>query len=121
MKNALIILSLIVSSISAFGAEKYVCNKYDRRTDKIEQSTVVLTPMQNGRIEEGVPMKYRLELYEGASTSPKMDVEGVVLSEDVSFAFEANDKKTSFHIYLDEMNESSLSLNSKKSGDYICR
>jgi hypothetical protein len=121
MKNALVILSVLVSSISAFGAEKYVCNKYSRRTDKIQQSTVVLTPMQNGKIKEGVPMKYRLELYEGADTSPKMEAEGVVLTEDVSFAFEANDKKTSFHIYLDEMNGSSLWLNSKNSGDYICR
>jgi len=39
----------------------------------------------------------------------------------VSWGFTSKDGKIGFHIYLDEMNESGLTIEGKARGDYICR
>jgi hypothetical protein len=117
------ILALMVScvlSASAFAGEKLVCNEYSRRTSKLLQTTVVLTPMKEGEIREGQKFPYRLERFVGAEVMANLEVEGTVLTEDVSFEFTSKDKKLSFHVYMDEMNESGLTLEGKTSS-YICR
>ncbi|MBX9767650.1 MAG: hypothetical protein K2X47_10300, partial [Bdellovibrionales bacterium] len=114
---------IFLSSISAFAApaEKYVCTEYNRSNNALKQNTVVLTPVQKGSIKENIPFGYRLEVYQGAKVVSELEVIGTVLTEDVSFEFTSVDKKVSFYIFLDEMNESGLKISGRKAGDYICR
>lgn len=122
MKLSLItILTVCGTALSAFSAEKYVCVSYNRANDRLSQETIVLTPKLSGEVVEGVPAPYSLELFKGAKVSSLLEVDGVVNTEDVSFDFISNDKKVSFDIFLDEMNESSLTIDGKDHGSFICR
>lgn len=116
-----IAIAVLTSATALASAEKYVCTEYSRSNDTLKQATVVLTPVQKGNIKERVPFGYRLELYRGAKVVSEMETIGTVLTEDVSWEFTSVDKKVSFYIYLDEMNESGLKLSGRKAGDFICR
>ncbi len=121
MKTTILCLASLLS-FSAFGAEKYVCNQYNRENEKILQTTAVLTPAQEGEVQEGVPHPYRLALFNGANAVEELESEGVVMLEDVMFEFKSTDaKKARFMLYLDEMEESSLSIAGEEKGDFICR
>lgn len=118
-----LMLSLIVSSVlsaNALAAEKLVCSEYSRRTSKLLQTTVVLVPSKDGELREGQKFPYRLELYKGAEVVADLEIDGAVLTEDVSFEFTSKDKKVRFHVYMDEMNESGLTVDGKTTS-YICR
>ena len=79
---------------------------------------VVLQPAEDFTRENG---KYLLEVYEGAKESPVATIEGAVESEDVMFFFNSTDGKTNLTIYMDELSESSLTLNDSDKGSFICR
>ena len=116
-------LALMVSSVfsaSAFAGEKLVCNEYSRRTSKLLQSTVVLTPLKDGVLREGEKFPYRLERFAGAAVMAELEIDGSVVTEDVSLEFTSKDKKVRFHVYMDEMNESGLTLQGKTTS-YVCR
>lgn len=118
------LLALALSSLfslSSFAVEKYVCVEYDRGTGKLKQQTVVLTSLDKTPLKEGRPGKFLLELYQGAGTVEAISTEGRADLEDVQLNFESVNKKVNFTIFLDELNESSLSINGKDAGDFICR
>ncbi len=122
MKVNLIYVAIFCAmTVPALAAEKFVCTEYNRTTQKLGQKTVVLSPLIQGEVIEGVPASYRLELFEGANVTAEFEVDGVVNTEDVSFDFSSNDLKVTFGIFLDELNESSLEVNGKDLGSYICR
>lgn len=113
-------LGFFASGIASAG-EKYVCVEFDRATGDLKNSTVVLQQTGRGEIREGKPMGFSLEKFIGAEIVQDLGVQGTVLTEDVSFLFKSADQKVKFHIYLDEMDQSSLTVNGAARGDYICR
>lgn len=120
MKKTIFAVLLFTSSMAFADGVKYVCTKYDRATDKLENMTVVLQQTGAGELEEGAPMEFYLEVYEGLSYAPEYSAKGTVETEDVMFDFESKDGKITFHIYLDEMEESSLYINGMDLGDFVC-
>jgi hypothetical protein len=119
MKTTLTIALLLISN-QAFSGEKYVCQEIDYDADQYKQRTVVLTQLNDKKIEENVAAPFMLELYEAVDVTPDLVVKGDVLTEDVMFAFESKDKSVRFQIYLDELDESTLTLKGIDSS-YICR
>lgn len=120
MKHIVSAALLFAVSTPAFAAPKLVCSEYNRSTQRLGQTTVVLEPASRGRIEEGTPFAYELQIYQGASVMPEETVEGTVVSEDVMFDFTAKEGATTFRVYMDEMNESFLTVNGKTTY-FICR
>lgn len=121
MKKMILTALTLVSTAALADAQKYVCNEYDRATDALKQTTLVVMQTGEGTLIEGESMPFVLEMYKGANVIPDLTVDGVVLTEDVMFNFESNDKTVQFHLYLDEMNESSLTIEGKDVGSFICR
>jgi hypothetical protein len=122
MKNLSILLALLASS-SALAGEKYVCNEYDPTTEQLLQTTVVLTQKGDEPIVEGKSVKFSLELFRGSSTEAEVSVAGKARTNDVKFVFTSDNRKVSFSMYLDEANQSSLSLSSRSSDStiFVCR
>lgn len=102
-------------------AARWVCNEYDRADEKLKQRTVVLAQTDTQGLVEGSALAFSLEMYEGAGVSPKLSVDGKVEHEDVMVDFQSDDGKVGFNLYLDEMNESSLTLDGEDAGDFVCR
>ncbi len=104
-----------------FAAEKYVCTEFDVNTKKLMQNTIVLTPKGDGKLEEGKPFGYYLESFTGASNTSTWSVEGAVKTEDVMFNFVSKDLNTTVRLYMDELDQTVLSVKGKKYASYICR
>lgn len=119
--KAFLIATLMLGSLSALAHEKYVCQEYNFTSGALKNSTVVLTQTGPGELTEGKKMKFSFELFKKNSLLSELEAEGTVETEDVSFLFTSNDKKISFHIYLDEMNQSSLTVNKIDKGMFLCR
>lgn len=125
------ILLLSILTLSAFAEEKFICQEYDRETEKLLNRTVVLTPRGEATEKlndegeyEAMQIPYSFELYEGIEFFPEISAKGTVLTEDVYFSFTSNDEKVGFSMYLDELEESGLSLISdsgEENADFICR
>jgi hypothetical protein len=98
-----------------------VCSDYDRKTDALLQRTAVLTKTDKTPLEEGKKVPFALEIIEGARTFADETIAGTVQIEDVSFVFTSKDERTVFHHFMDEINESGLSIDDKDRGDFICR
>ena len=122
--KSVLALSIALWSLAAptvaVAAEKYVCSRFDRTTGRLLQNTVALHPLESGDVIEGVPLKYAFELYDGPSVTPSLRVEGTVVTEDVIFRFTSYDGKVRFNIFLEELNESNLTLDGDDGGGYVC-
>jgi len=119
-KTAMILV--LCSQGVAFAGDRLVCNEYSRTTQNLKQTTVVLSPLNDGAsVSDGDTEAYQLEIFKGISEVPELSVPGIVSQEDVVFEFVSKDKKTEFTVYLDEMTESSLTVKGKQIGNYICR
>lgn len=104
----------------------FVCRDYSRTTGLDGSSTVVLTQTQKGKVSDGGPARaFRLDFYrQGDPRSDHMPTwkkSGHVSLEDVSMFFVSDDKNVSFNIYLDELDESTLTLKGASKRDYHCR
>lgn len=98
------------------------CTDYDRESNKLGQKTVVLTQTDGKGLVEGQELAFMMETYAGAQTfTDNGEVLGVVLTEDVQVQFSSEDGAVKFGIFLDEMNESSLTLDGSTKSDFICR
>ena len=113
------------AGVGNFG--KYVCQEYDRTTEKLLQKTVVLVQAGQAvdKLDENghyiaMEAPYLLEVYEGINFFPIHSVRGTVISEDVNFHFTSEDGTIGFSMYLDEMEESGLSVNNQQSY-YSCK
>lgn len=100
---------------------RWVCNEYDRDSNKLKQRTVILSQTDDQGLVEGSALAFAFELYEGSDIGDSMAVEGKVEHEDVNVNFTSADGKVTFGIFLDEMNESSLTIEGEQGGDYVCR
>jgi hypothetical protein len=98
-----------------------VCSAYDRATQKLKTQTVVLTKKSPGKVLEGKPAAFELALFEGLSPLEERSAEGTVELDDVQLTFSAADGKVGFTTFLDELSESTLTLDKKEAGDFSCR
>ena len=74
------------------------------------------------RLIEGQQLSFMMETFTGAQTfTDNGEVLGMVLTEDVQVHFTSEDGAVKFGIFLDEMNESSLTLDGSTKSDFICR
>lgn len=99
---------------------RWVCREYDRGTQAAKQRTVVIEQTDDQGLTEGKKLGFSIDLYKGAENYPELSAKGIAQTEDVSFNFKSSDGKVGFNIYLDEMNESGLTLNGQDSGDFVC-
>lgn len=99
----------------------YVCADYDRSSDKVGETTVVLSNRGEGEVSEGRPHPFAIDIYAGAETWNPRSAEGTVETEDVYWAFTSSDRKIGFNMYLDEMTESELTIDGHGRGDFVCR
>jgi hypothetical protein len=104
---------VMLASAQAFAGSKYVCNEQGGK------KTIVLTG-ENESLKEGEKYSYTLELFEKSEVMSDLRVEGTVETEDVMFSFTSNDGKVSFMIFMDEMDQSHLTLNGKDAGQFTC-
>ncbi|MES3036476.1 MAG: hypothetical protein V4736_01095 [Bdellovibrionota bacterium] len=118
MKTLTVIAVSVLMSSFANANTKYVCREIEG-----DKQTVVLTldekkPVLD--IKEGVKYKYTLALYRTNTYSPDLEVKGTVETEDVMFDFTSNDKRVSFSIFMDEMDQSNLSIRGEESSQFVC-
>ncbi len=99
---------------------RFVCRDYDRATDKVGQRTMLLEQTDDKGLTEGEKLAFSFSLYQGAETYPSRQADGIAETEDVAFSFSSKDGKVGVHLYLDEMGETSLTLDGKDGGDYLC-
>ena len=59
-------------------------------------------------------------LYQFAKKTPVFVAKGTVQTEDVMFNFKSADKKTTFRVFLDELDQSSLDSKRAKAGAFDC-
>lgn len=125
----LVSIFTLVLTLNTFAFEKYVCQEYDRKTEKILDRTIVLSPTgepsdhigEDGEYES-TKIPYSFVIYKGLDTFRAYSQKGTVYTEDVHFRFEAKDSGLSFDLYLDEMEEGYLKLTSDAKIDFfVCR
>jgi hypothetical protein len=128
MKN-FILLFTVTLTFNTFAFEKYVCQEYDRTSKEILNRTISLQPTgkpsdhldENGEYES-TKIPYSFTIYTGLDTFRARSVKGTVYTEDVIFNFIAADSSVSFDLYLDEMEEGYLKINSEsKTSFFVCR
>ena len=130
----LLILASVIGSVAYAGDDmfdKYVCLEYDRKAETLSTDHIVLMPLQGDAKESldengnyiGMEKKYLLDVYIGRKLIATY--RGKVLQEDVHFQFTSDDGTANFHIYLDELEESGLTIVEDGkvilSSDYECR
>ena len=132
MKKLLTFALLSVSAFAATTNQKYVCQEYIYGTEKILPRTVVLEQVgpsediydaDEDSEEYGWESKtpYSVTIYEnGIKAYPYDRTKGFVLEADVMFEYKSEDGKVGFSMYLDEMNESSLSIDGNKVNNFFC-
>lgn len=95
--------------------DKFACMEYDFQKGTPLTHTIVLE-ISNAKkgwtqTEDGEIAKYRLTQYENLNVYPStLSLKGTVLTEDVIFQFTSEDEKYIFNIYLDELDQSSLTV-----------
>jgi hypothetical protein len=99
---------------------KYVCQKIGA-ANKPGNTTVVVQQIEDGKLTEGTPKRFSLETFKDSMTSAELSTEGNVETEDVNFDYTSDDGKVTFHIYLDELDQSALSIDGKDQGRFVCR
>ena len=90
----------MMAGVNTYAGEKYVCQQFDYQTKTLSGHTIVLTQTGKGILQEEVEMEFTLELFWQTEWRPKLEVEGVVLTEDVMVTFKSNDGETPRELYL---------------------
>ncbi|HAZ11979.1 MAG: hypothetical protein A2X86_06990 [Bdellovibrionales bacterium GWA2_49_15] len=112
MKTAFLIGTLLLSVTANAAGVKYIC----KETTEYQKQTLILTQVTDREIKEGVKERFVLEVYQGYEKEPRLVTKGYVSTEDVMFSFKSDDKLVSAMIYLDELDQASLSEGRKDTG-----
>jgi hypothetical protein len=106
--------------VAAREPARWVCRDYDRATEKLGQRTMILEQTDKKGLTEGEKLAFSLSLYEGAETYPSREADGHAETEDVVFSFASDDGSLSVHLYLDELGETSVTVDGQES-DFLCQ
>ena len=123
--KALVLSLLIVTGFTVpaqADENKLVCRELSG-----DPTTVVITldPGQEsklsrgGSLKEGVKYDYTLEIYKKSQAYRDVEAKGQVETEDVMFNFESNDKKITLSVYMDELDQTTLTVDGN-STDMAC-
>lgn len=112
MKLVLMTLVAALISTSAMAADKIVC-----REQSGKKITVVVSPGEQLAVGANEDLDSRsqgiIEVYTKNVIISDIAVEGVIETEDVMYSFVSKNKKVSLRIFLDEMDQTTLTLNGK--------
>ncbi|MES2962697.1 MAG: hypothetical protein V4760_02330 [Bdellovibrionota bacterium] len=118
-----VILAVLAFSPSAFAdSTKLVCRELegDRQTVVLEIAPGQEAKLgRTGSLKEGVKYDFVLSLYTDNQAHTSKEFTGTVETEDVMFSFQSKDGKLSFQVYMDEMDQSSLTVDGK-STSFAC-
>lgn len=112
MKTLLAVIVLSVST-SSFAGIKYICKEITKNSWD-NKKTMILTQIGNASVEEGVKYPFQLEVFESGNSRAILSEKVTVETEDVMFGFSNKAKKISGMIYLDELEETSLTVGKKE-------
>jgi hypothetical protein len=101
---------LLASPFAQAAGIQYICSEKDALGSA---HTVVLTQQGSRPLKEGEKQPFTLRMYETGEKTPSLVKQGTVETEDVMFSFKSDDKKLTFGIYLDELDQSYLEVNRK--------
>lgn len=120
---------LIAFSVSSFAVKEsgyhFVCQEYDFKTGEMLNKTLVLAPIGKGftsAISSG--LTHYVEIYENLATFTDESFMGTIEKEDVVFDFNSKDGKVNFTVFLDELEQSSLTViqdGKEVRSTYFCR
>lgn len=132
MKKMLFLL--VVLSLSAVArdnfADKIVCQQYNPETERILSGTLVISktgPMLPGDYKipelqfEATKTPASMSYYKNGLKpfSTERNFTGFVYEEDVSYLFKSSDNKTTFKLFMDEMEEGYLKLTRNSKTKYF--
>lgn len=109
MKSLLALISFVFITSSSFAAEKIICTEIVEMNGDIPR-TMVLTKIGTRLLQEGDKGFYKLELFKGKKRTLILSEKVIVQTEDVMFFFENKAKSISGTIYMDELDQTHLSL-----------
>lgn len=109
MKLAIIALSLALSA-PAFAGQTYNCREIKSGVGPAAKS-MLLTQIGNTPIVEGQPAYFNLKIADKGVII--VNARAVAMVEDVMFQFEVKGQNISGTIYLDELDQTSLTLGQK--------
>lgn len=112
MKSIFALIILTVSTFS-FGGTKYICKEITKNSWD-NKKTMILTQIGHSSIEESVKYPFLLEVFESGNSRPVLSEKVTVETEDVMFGFSNKAKKISGMIYLDELEETYLTIGKKE-------
>ena len=116
MRSYLALIFLFTGLSASAEGVKYFC----KERAEFKRRTVVLTQLNGATAKEGFKTPYRFEVYTD-STKPEISVLGLVETQDAMFVFTSNDKTYSFEIFMDELDQASLSVKGQdKTTPYEC-
>ncbi len=112
IKFALVLTCLVATSSSAMAqndGRKFIC----KELADFEKQTLILTQVKDRPLVEGVKERFALEVYSGYGITPRIAKKGYVVTEDVGFTFKSDDHLVSAFIFLDELDQASLTEGNK--------
>ena len=110
MKFFIALFAFVLISSSTFASdEKITCNEIVLMNGDVSR-TMVLTKISVRPLREGEKAPYKLELFKGKKNILILSEKVIVETEDVQFMFENKAKKISGMIYMDELDQTSLTL-----------
>lgn len=102
---------VLMTSTLAFSGEKYICKELKESWES--KSSFILTQIGDEEVREGQKHTFMLEVYEGNSSKPVLAEKVTVETEGVMFAFKNSAKKIKGMIYLDELDQTYLTIKGK--------
>lgn len=116
MKLSFLFLSLLVSGSTALAEEKIVCREISGPKMTMVLTTGKELPTKPANDEEYVDFRYEafIEIYTSNTRIAATSETGILETEDVHLQFKSNNKKISFEVYLDELEENTLIVNGKR-------
>lgn len=107
-------LPLLVITSSAFAdrsreAIQYICKELPNRGN-FDKQTLVFTQIGTGNLTEGVKYPFKLQIFAKHNRQPIVSTTVTVETEDVMFGFESKKDDLSGMIYLDELDQASLTI-----------
>lgn len=112
MKSFLFLASLLISAQS-FAGSKFICKEITEN-EWDQKRTMILTQEGDERVEEGTKYNFKLEVYDSVNSKPLVSEKVVVQTEDVLFQFSNKAKRIDGIIYMDEPDQTVLTIGKTK-------